>query len=117
MDFGGQEKLRALKGGGALAQVDGRFLLAGRCGIYMGLGCVMACARVLENGAPFGMAMAACSGAGVSGVFALAGAALGYLISGGIEWGIRYIAAAVMETASLSSKTWAWSRIFSMSPF
>ena len=83
MEFGGQEKLRALKGGGTLGQVDGRFLLAGRCGIYMSLGCAMACARVLENGAPFGMAMAACSGAGVSGVFALAGAALGYLISGG----------------------------------
>ncbi len=96
MEFGGQEKLRALKGGGTLGQVDGRFLLAGRCGIYMSLGCAMACARVLENGAPFGMAMAACSGAGVSGVFALAGAALGYLISGGIEWGIRYIAAAVL---------------------
>lgn len=96
MEFGGQEKLRALKGGAALRQMDGRFLLAGRCGIYMALGCAMACARVLENGAPFGMAMAACSGAGISGVFALAGAALGYLISGGIEWGIRYIAAAVL---------------------
>ena len=35
MEFGGQEKLRALKGGGTLGQVDGRFLLAGRCGIYM----------------------------------------------------------------------------------
>lgn len=27
------------------------------------------------------------------------------------------VSASVMETASLSSKTWAWSRIFSMSPF
>ena len=60
------------------------------------LGLVMSCARVLENGAPFGMAMAACSGSGVYGVFALTGAALGYLISGGVEWGIRYIAAAVL---------------------
>ncbi len=42
------------------------------------------------------MAMAACSGPGLNGVFALAGAALGYLISGGVEWGIRYIAAAVL---------------------
>lgn len=96
MEFGGQGKLSALKGGAALKQLDGRFLLAGRCGIYMGLGLIMACARVLENGAPFGMAMVACSGAGISGVFALTGAALGYLVSGGIEWGIRYIAAAVL---------------------
>lgn len=96
MEFGGQGKLAVLKNGAALKQLDSRFLLAGRCGIYMALGLAMACARVLENGAPFGMAMVACSGAGVSGVFALAGAALGYLISGGIEWGIRYIAAAVL---------------------
>lgn len=96
MEFGGQGKLTVLKNGAALKQIDSRFLLAGRCGIYMALGLAMACARVLENGAPFGMAMVACSGAGISGVFALAGAALGYLISGGIEWGIRYIAAAVL---------------------
>ena len=96
MAFGGQDKLSLLKGGAAAAQLDSRFLLAGRCGAYMGLGLVMACARVLESGAPFGMAMVACAGAGVSGVFALTGAALGYLVSGGIEWGIRYIAAAVL---------------------
>ena len=29
-------------------------------------------------------------------MFALTGASLGYLISGGVEWGIRYIAAAVL---------------------
>ena len=96
MAFGGQDKLSLLKGGAAAPRLDSRFLLAGRCGAYMGLGLVMACARVLESGAPFGMAMVACAGAGVSGVFALTGAALGYLVSGGIEWGIRYIAAAVL---------------------
>ena len=96
MTFGGQDKLSLLKGGAAAPRLDSRFLLAGRCGAYMGLGLVMACARVLESGAPFGMAMVACAGAGVSGVFALTGAALGYLVSGGIEWGIRYIAAAVL---------------------
>ena len=105
MEFGGQGKLSALKGGAALKQLDGRFLLAGRCGIYMGLGLIMACARVLENGAPFGMAMVACSGAGISGVFALTGAALGYLVSGGIEWGIRYIAAAVRAGRRLRKHT------------
>ena len=70
--------------------------MAARCALYALMGAVMACARVLDNGAPFGMAMVACSGAGLSGVFALTGAALGYLISGGLEWGIRYIAASVL---------------------
>ena len=54
------------------------------------------CARVLASGAPFGMAFVAAAGPGIKGVFALAGAALGYLLSGGIDWGIRYIAAAVL---------------------
>ena len=95
MVFGGQRKLAALRSVPA-GRVDRRFLLAGRCGIYMGLGFVMSCARILDNGAPFGMAMVACSGPGLAGVFALAGSSLGYLISGGVEWGIRYIAAAVL---------------------
>ena len=32
MAFGGQDKLSLLKGGAAAAQLDSRFLLAGRCG-------------------------------------------------------------------------------------
>ena len=77
-------------------KIDARFILTARCGAYALMGLIMSCARVMENGAPFGMAMVACAGAGLSGVFTLAGAALGYLISGGMEWGIRYIAAAVL---------------------
>lgn len=96
MALGGQEKLAALKSAAALRRIDGRFLAAGRCAVYMLLGFIMACSRVLENGAPFGMAMVACSGPGLTGVFALAGSSLGYLISGGVDWGIRYIAAAVL---------------------
>jgi stage II sporulation protein E len=96
MDIGGQGRL-ALTGSGALEKAaDKRFMLTARCVIYMLLGLVLSCARVLESGAPLGMAMVACSGPGVSGVFALTGAAIGYLVSGGIEWGIRYIAAAVL---------------------
>ena len=70
-------------------QLDARFLVTGRCALYLLMGALMACARVLQNGAPFGMAMVACAGAGISGVFALIGASLGYLIGGGIEWGVR----------------------------
>lgn len=95
MRIGGQRKLAAA-GAAAAGRIDGRVLISARCGIYLCLGFVMACARILENGAPFGMAMVACSGPGLAGVFALAGASLGYLISGGVDWGIRYIAAAVL---------------------
>ena len=75
---------------------DPRFRAALRCGGYMLGGFVTACARVLASGAPFGMAFVAAAGPGLNGVFALTGAALGYLLSGGIDWGIRYIAAAVL---------------------
>jgi stage II sporulation protein E len=56
----------------------------------------MSWARVMGSGAPFGMAMVACSGPGISGVFALCGASAGYLLSGGLDWGIRYVAASVL---------------------
>ena len=56
----------------------------------------MASARVLDSAAPFGMALVACAGPGAAGVSALLGAALGYLVGGGLEWGIRYIAASVL---------------------
>lgn len=94
MDFGGQGRLAGLRG--AAEGWDRRFFIAARCGLYGLMGAVMACARVLENGAPFGMAMVACSGAGLSGVCALLGAAAGYLLGGGLEWGVRYIAASVL---------------------
>ena len=96
MESGGQGRLAAIRDVLTGRVSDARFITAGRCTMFFLLGLVMSCARVLENGAPFGMAMVACSGPGVYGVFALTGAALGYLVSGGVEWGIRYIAAAVL---------------------
>lgn len=96
MDFGVEGKLAVSGRAGAPPHIDARFLVAARCAFYMLLGLVMSCSRALQDGAPFGLAMVACAGPGLSGVFALAGASLGYLISGGIEWGIRYIAAAVL---------------------
>lgn len=94
MDFGGQG--RTVGARSAAEGMDRRFFIAARCGLYLLMGTVMACARVLGNGAPFGMALVACSGAGISGVFSLLGACCGYLFSGGLEWGVRYIAASVL---------------------
>lgn len=95
MDQGGRW-IPATVNGAEFREPDRRLALAIRSGAYMALGLIMSCSRVLEGGAPFGMAMVACAGPGLNGVFTLAGAALGYLISGGVEWGIRYIAAAVL---------------------
>ena len=78
------------------AGVDRRFFTAAHCGIYCALGAAAACARVLGDGAPFGIALSAAAGPGVSGVSALLGAAAGYLLGGGLEWGVRYVAAAVL---------------------
>ena len=71
MDFGGQG--RTVGARSAAEGMDRRFFIAARCGLYLLMGTVMACARVLGNGAPFGMALVACSGAGISGVFSLLG--------------------------------------------
>ena len=71
MDLGGQGRAAGLPADGA--NVDRRFFIAARCGVYLLLGAVMASARVLRDGAPFGIALVACSGAGLGGVFALLG--------------------------------------------
>jgi len=96
MELGGQGRLARIRGAVAAGSIDRRFIITARCTVYLLLGLIMACSKVLESGAPFGMSMVACAGPGLSGVFALAGAALGYLLGGGLEWGIRYIAAAVL---------------------
>ncbi|MDO4982616.1 MAG: SpoIIE family protein phosphatase [Eubacteriales bacterium] len=96
MELEGRRKFGSFGRGNMSKKLDARFYIVFRCLIYMGLGMGMSCARVLETGAPLGMAMVACSGAGLTGVFALLGAAIGYLLSGGLEWGIRYVAASVL---------------------
>ena len=89
MELDGRGGLLFSKGRFFGRKFDTRFYIVFRCIIYMGLGMLMACARILKDGAPLGMAMVACSGAGLSGVSALLGASLGSLLSGGFEWGIR----------------------------
>lgn len=96
METGGQGRLAALKTRPGTGKIDGRLFMAARCAVFLGLGMLMSSARVLEDGAPLGIAMVACAGAGLTGVCTLAGASLGYVLIGGIDWGIRYIAAAVL---------------------
>ena len=96
MAIDGQGPVGRLKSPLALDGMDKRFLLTLRCLLYLILGFIMACGRVLGQGAPLGMALVAASPPSLTGVFALVGASLGYLAGGGLEWGIRYIAAAVL---------------------
>ncbi len=65
-------------------------------GVNFLLGFAMPFARVFGVCAPFGLGMVARSGGGGAGALCLAGAALGYIVSGGFDWGIRYVAAAVL---------------------
>ena len=78
MEVGEKGKLTALRASAAGRKIDPRFYMAARCAVFMGMGMMMSCARVLRTGAPFGMAMVACAGPGLSGVFTLIGASLGY---------------------------------------
>ncbi len=96
MALGGQGKLNLFRGAAQLGRTDRRFLTAGRCAVYCLLGLLMSSARILGSGGPFGLALVACAGPGLAGVSALVGASLGYLLGGGLEWGIRYIAASVL---------------------
>ena len=96
MAIGGQKRLAAIRSAAESGQFDRRFLTAARYGIFLALGFIMSSARVLADKAPFGVAMVASAGSGLTGVAALLGASLGYLLGGGLEWGIRYIAAAVL---------------------
>lgn len=64
-------------------------------------GLIYASARILSEGAPFGIAAVAAAGGGLYGVCCLFGAVFGYLISGGLEWAIHYIAASVMVFTAL----------------
>lgn len=64
--------------------------------VYLIGGVLLASARLLGAAGPFGMAAVAVSGAGLNGVAALIGAAIGYIISCGLAGSIRYLAAIVL---------------------
>ena len=94
MAFDGQKRLAALQAAGIGTRRQA--LVLARWGVYFLLGFTMACARVLGTGGPFGMALVACAGHGGAGIGAVMGASLGYLVTGGLDWSLRYIAACVL---------------------
>ncbi len=66
------------------------------CAMRLLLGAVLSGGEIFGGFAPFGVGLVACSGSGVSGLCALVGAGLGYLLFRGLVEGIRYTAACVL---------------------
>ena len=64
------------------------------------LGIILASVKLLGDCGPFGIAAAACSGAGLGGLFSALGAACGYLATFGFQQGIKYVSAVVLVFAA-----------------
>ncbi|MEG0876140.1 MAG: SpoIIE family protein phosphatase [Oscillospiraceae bacterium] len=60
------------------------------------LGFAMSASRVMTSLAPFGIAIVGRAGADVGGICCLLGACLGYILLGGFDWGIKYVATATL---------------------
>ena len=74
---------------------EGRWAAALRGAVSALMAFVLALVRA-GGGAPFAIALTAAAGTDWTGIGALLGAALGYLVGGGLGWGIRYLAACVL---------------------
>lgn len=78
-----------------IADEDTRKKAAGAI-LYFCLGLAMSGAKMIGDTAPFGAAMVAAAGPGIGGLAALLGACMGYVFSGGLDWGIKYVACSVL---------------------
>ena len=75
---------------------DERFLRLAGLTAEFALSLMMALVEMLGGCGPLGVAMVARAGGGAAGFLSLAGACVGYLISGGVGEGLKFIAAAVL---------------------
>lgn len=89
-------EIRKAISGAELARSRPKLMRAAGCALYMILAFAMASARVFGGCGPFGIGFVAQAGVGLGGVMSLIGAAMGYLFTGGFDWGIRYVATAVL---------------------
>ena len=91
-----------------------RMKLWAMAGLQFLLGFLMSAGRLSGGAAPFGVAMVAQAGAGLGGVCALCGAALGYLTTLGLGLGVKYASACVLtftvafvlQDLRLSARSW-----------
>ena len=80
----------------ARTEHDGKWRRALRCALVAALAFCLSLVRTPGGSAPFGVAFVAAAGNGWGGAAALLGAAAGYLLGGGLGWGIRYVAASAL---------------------
>ena len=71
-------------------------LAAAWAALYLVGALILANAKVLGGIGPFGVAAVSVAGGGLNGASALVGASVGYILSGGLSEGVRYLAASVM---------------------
>ena len=69
---------------------------AARYAVFFLLGFATAAGRLFSGCGPFGIAAAAAAGTELKGLFCLTGAVLGYLLTGGLFYSIRYIVTVFM---------------------
>ena len=85
-------------------------------GGYALMGLFMGAGRLFSGCGPYGAALVAAAGTELEGIFCLMGAAVGYLLGGGLYGGMRYIAAAFLvytlsfTTRWLKCRERAWFR-------
>ena len=95
-------KFRAARAGEELRRTGKLVLRApalvrfAECVIRLLLGALLAGAEIFGGYAPFGVGLVACSGSGLDGFCALAGACFGYLSFQGFAGGLRYVAASIL---------------------
>ena len=89
-------RFRTLLVSGQLQQERPQMALCMGWALNFFLGLVMACATILNQCGPFGIAVVAQAGGGMEGLLCALGASLGYLLSFGFERGIKYMAAVVL---------------------
>ena len=85
---------RTLKGGKILDSLPQLRMVLGLTLSFV-LGFIMSSAKVMSNCGPFGIGIVA-AGSGPGGVLCLIGVSLGYIFSGGFDWGIRYVASCML---------------------
>ncbi len=75
-------------------------ILALEYAVRLILGVLLSSARIFGDYAPFGIGFVAASGAGIGGLFAIAGAMLGAVLAAGFVWATKYVAISVLVFAA-----------------
>lgn len=82
--------------GGTLPDERPRLSAAISCGLNFLFGLVMGLAVILGSSGPFGIAAVSQAGAGLGGLCCALGASAGYVLSFGLDRGVKYIAAVTL---------------------